>query len=167
MTAIKSPTTGKPGSEFTLTQTVASILAGCVLRAIHHQCQNLSSIVSTNLPFYTLAAWQVTCGFALIFEQSKVYGASSIKQAARVAELAGVAWLLFGFLAVVASREGGGSPSSMTASCVLWSCVAFNVAFSVVAGPLRLTPANPNEKWLVPVNTALVAWTAAALLLSE
>jgi len=118
--------------------------------------------VSQHLSRYVLSVWQISCGLALIFEQSQIYRACNNPQAGRVAELAGLAWLCFGVLAFVMAWHP--EEDSLIANCVLWSCVLFNAAFSMVAGPYRLTAPNPREKILVPFNTVIVAWVTSTIL---
>jgi hypothetical protein len=110
-----------------------------------------------------LGLWQLMCGAALIFEQSKVYARCNNPQARRVAELCGVAWSLFGLLTILAVVNL--EVVNLLVKAVLWSSVAFNACFSLAAGPLRLTPANPREKILVPLNTAIIAFAAVAMVI--
>lgn len=157
MVEIKPPR--KFGSEFPLHKIAFSILAGLLLHYL-----DTTFLPIDHLPNKLLSAWQVSCGLALIFEQAAKYRSSSVAQAGRVAELAGLAWLLFGFLTAVATHErSDAAPSSLAGACVLWCSVAFNAAFSVAAGPCRLDEANSREPTLVALNTALVTWTAAAI----
>ena len=95
----------------------------------------------------------------MIFEQAKVYGACSNKQAKRVAELAGAAWLGYSYLTYEASKQMQDS----IAKKVIWTAVLFNLMFSVVAGPARLTKANSREPFLVAINTCIVGWVVADL----
>jgi len=108
--------------------------------------------VSKNLALYVFAVWQIAFGCALVLEQTKVYGTSSIKQARRVAELAGLSWMLFGILSVVATWD-----DTVLAPFVIGAGAIMNGGFSVFAGPYRLTPASNKETWLVPFNTAIAS----------
>ena len=112
--------------------------------------------------YYILSLWQMMCGLALIFEQSKVYALSKIPQARRVAELCGISWILLGVLLYFASFDE--TKDTFLGKLVAWSNIIFGGFFSLLAGPLRLTPANPREKILVPLNTALVIWLIFVLL---
>lgn len=101
-----------------------------------------------------MVGWQIACGFALIFEQSKIYPG----QASRVAELCGVAWLGFAYLGWVIKPD---DPASVHVQAVT---LVFNLAFTLVAGPLRRTRANTREKYvLIPISTALCVWQAVEL----
>mmetsp|Transcript_23903 Transcript_23903/g.36151 ORF Transcript_23903/g.36151 Transcript_23903/m.36151 type:complete len:156 (+) Transcript_23903:134-601(+) len=143
------------GSEFPLSQTLVCITGGCVITGI---VNTLS--FSKNLAIYIFASWQITFGLALIFQQAKVYGASSIKQAQRVAEMAGLSWVLFGILSVVAAWE-----DTLLATSLILAGVTLNGTFSVLAGPYRLTPASEKETFIVPCNTVIVSWVASTMLI--
>merc|ERR1712039_831469 len=90
------------------------------------------------------------------------YGKSSNPQAMRVAQLAGAAWLGYGYLGLLASMH----IEHTLARNVVWIEVIFNALFSVAAGPARLTAANSREPILVAVNTGIVALVAVSLLSS-
>uniref|UniRef100_A0A6U1TEX3 Sugar phosphate transporter domain-containing protein n=1 Tax=Trieres chinensis TaxID=1514140 RepID=A0A6U1TEX3_TRICV len=110
--------------------------------------------------YLVFVSWQAMCGLALIFEQSKVYGACNIKQARRVAELCGLAWLGFSYLTYEASTQ----MHNELAKKVMWIATIVSAMFSVVAGPARLTKANAREPYLVAINAGIVCWVAYTLL---
>mmetsp|Transcript_38166 Transcript_38166/g.75690 ORF Transcript_38166/g.75690 Transcript_38166/m.75690 type:complete len:125 (-) Transcript_38166:72-446(-) len=111
--------------------------------------------------YVVFAIWQIMSGLALVFGKAKVYAKCDNPQAQRVAELAGIGWLVLGYLTYEAGKI---VKKDLLARKIVWGAVVFNAAFSLLAGPLRLTKANKREQWLVPINTGIVIWTIAALL---
>lgn len=96
--------------------------------------------------FKVFTGWQAFCGLGLLMEKSKVYGG----QALRVAQLAGLNWLLMAYMtySIPADSEAGFHLGLVVG--------IYNMAFALAAGPMRLTPINKVEKFLlVPVSFIL------------
>ena len=106
------------------------------------------------------AAWQLILGWRIL-SFSSWYGKSNLPQAQRVAELLGVSWVLFGLLTGTAAWS---SDETLLTKAVLWAAILSSSCFSLAAGPFRLTPANPREKIIVPVNTLIAAWAAVSMM---
>jgi len=130
------------GSEFSLQQTVQSIIIGCVITELHRaivEKWNHPMAVSQHLSRYVLSGWQISCGLALIFEQSQIYRACNNPQAGRVAELAGLAWLCFGVLYGMAT--GGGF-----VDCELCVMVVCTIQYGVLNGCWTLSTHGTQSK---------------------
>jgi len=100
------------------------------------------------------SVWQFVCGLGLLFEKKNHYAG----QAQRVAELTGLAWLLFAYLcySIPAESKAGKDVALCTS--------IFNFFFALAAGPFRKTPINNIEKYLlVPVSFVLSSLTLIAL----
>mmetsp|Transcript_26234 Transcript_26234/g.44743 ORF Transcript_26234/g.44743 Transcript_26234/m.44743 type:complete len:153 (-) Transcript_26234:389-847(-) len=109
--------------------------------------------------WYALAGWQIMFAIAMVKEVAAQYGAGSIPQARRVAELYGLNW--FGMAAVTLTAMND-LPGALAVKMLAFSMIC-TYGFSIAAGPTRLTNANKNEMWLVPTNSFIVGWAAATL----
>ena len=119
--------------------------------------------ISTSM--YAFGGWQALCGVAVAAKHAPRYRATSAPQGQRLAQLLGATWVGTGLITVLAGKEvkGSNNNNNPTMGGILAAIVASMAAFSICAGPTRLTDANDEEMRIIPINSFLVSWAATSL----